>query len=128
MRFMTCKKVAVAYGDTPKEFEANINSVLANLAEKHLHYEINFNTNEGHCAYIVYEEQTAIAETVADEYELKGETYLCKDCPYFKAPADKRRKNVHCELGKFCSADLGACDEFYEKLSKGQLYVMEEDF
>lgn len=120
MKFMTLKQAKVIQSATAGGFEDELNAALREVAEKGAKYELQFNNNAGMCAYIVYEERIQVAETLADEYELRGEEYRCSECPLFRPSPDKRVKYTTCGHGvRRCDANQWACEWFYEQLEKG---------
>lgn len=120
MKFMTLKQAKVIQSATAGGFEDELNVALREVAEKGAKYELQFNNNAGMCAYIVYEEHIRVPETIADEYELRGEEYRCSECPLYKPSTDKRIKYTTCGHGvRRCAANDFACEWFYEQLEKG---------
>lgn len=120
MKYMTLKQAKVIHSETAGDFEDKLNAALREVAEKGSKYELQFNNNVGMCAYVVYEERLQVAETLADEYELRGEEYRCSECPLFRPSSDKRVKFTTCGHGvRRCDANRYACEWFYEQLEKG---------
>lgn len=120
MKYMTLKQARIIQSATAGGFENELNAALREVAEKGARYELQFNNNAGLCAYIVYEQSVQVPETLADEYELRGEEYRCSECPLFKPSDDKRVKYTTCGHGvRRCEANHYACEYFYEQLEKG---------
>ena len=72
--------------------------------------------------HFIYKETVRIPETVADEYEMRGERYYCKDCPYFGKHADGRRRNGGCKYSEHEVVDYTpACELFYKRYAKGEI-------
>lgn len=127
MKYINRKQSLIITGSTAGEFQEKLNTALADLAAKGYRHELQFNMSMGLCAYILYEESMEIPESVADEYELKGETYRCYECPMFRPSDDRRVKYTTCGKGKrhisHCSP---CCDWFYEELERGAISLNEE--
>lgn len=122
MKYLSLKQTKIVTASTAAEFEDKLNQALAEVAEKGAKHELTFNMNQGFCAYIVYDERIAKPETLAEEYEMRGEGYRCSECPLFKPSPDKRVKYTTCGHGvRRCEANDWACDWFYEQLEKGGL-------
>lgn len=81
-----------------------------------------------HCAYVDYIEYIVTPENAKDRFELAGEKYFCGECPYFHLNPDRRVKRAICDLGqRGCYYERGACEEFYERLERGELYEESEE-
>lgn len=135
MKYIHRKQSLIITGGSAAEFQDNLNGALSDIARKGYKHDIQFNMSMGLCAYILYEERYSVAETVADEYELKGITYRCFECPMFRPSDDKRVKYTTCANGvhRTCHNDP-CCDWLYEQLEKGAIKLngekgtSEEDF
>ena len=127
MKYINRKQSLIVTGNTATEFQEKLNTALAEIAEKGYKHDIQFNMAMGLCAYILYEERREVAETIADEYELKGMTFKCYECPMFRPSEDKRVRYTTCAHGVHRTAhnDL-CCDWFYEQLEGGALKLNEE--
>ena len=127
MKYVTLKQTKIITASTAQEFQDKLNSALAEVALAGHKYDLQFNNNLGLCAFLVYEERKEIAETVADEYELKGEVFRCSECVKYKPSPDKRVKYTTCDRGvRRCTANDPACDWFYESLEKGECVLTDE--
>lgn len=128
MKYVTLKQTKVITASTGPEFQDKLNSALAEVALSGCKYDLQFNNNFGLCAFLVYEERKEIAETVADQYELRGEDYRCSECSYFRPSPDKRVKYTTCAQGERRRyANAHACDWFYEELERGGDVLVEEE-
>lgn len=86
--------------------------------------EIVWNLGNGNSAFLVYDELFEEPENAKDRFILKGETYTCGDC-LFKYPITdgRSRHRWACERAKSgTDEDIAACNWFYEKLEKGEVY------
>lgn len=108
------------------EFEVKINAALDALIAKGIVPDIEFNHNMGHCAYLMWTEETQIPENAKDEYELLGERHKCIECPYYIRPTDGRIKYTRCPVIDFkVGADNSCCEQFYEELERGIIQLVE---
>ena len=127
MRYATLKQTKIIQGSTADEFQDRLNKALEEVAQNTSKYELLFNNNAGLCAYVVYEVRKEYAETIADEYELKGMKFHCSDCPMYVLAKDKRVLYTTCKRGvRGCKANGDACDWLYEELEKGGIELNEE--
>ena len=125
MRYTNLKQTKIITGNTAMDFQEKLNAALEEVARQSARYELTFNTSMGFCAYVVYEVSREYAETVADEYELRGVKYCCNDCPMFRPSEDKRVKYTTCSHGfPRRGANDDACDWFYEELEKGGIKLL----
>lgn len=118
MRTVTTKKLKCISEATANSFEDKVNAVLSSVNDP----EIKIDGNRPFTAYIFYEEEKVIPETVKDEFELRGELYTCNDCPYYEPSTDGRIKYTACRYSTFrVGANTSACELFYKRLAKGEL-------
>lgn len=75
-------------------------------------------------AVLVYTEHIVEPETLAEEYEMRGEGYTCEACPHRVPITDGRsRHNWRCERRKKgTDIDFPACVTFYEELERGEIF------
>lgn len=128
MKWVNRTQSIIITGNTAGEFQDRLNKSLDELARKGYKHELQFNMSYGLCAYIIYEERYEEAETIADEYELRGERYKCYECLMYRPSEDKRVKYTTC--GKGCRHtyhEMPCCDWFYETLERGGLVLNEEE-
>lgn len=81
---------------------------------------------DGHCAYVVWDEETIIPETASDRLQLKGIDIRCGDCPFFELPNDKRIKFIKCEKSNEpvrSHFDRRACEWLCEQVEKGEVEI-----
>lgn len=128
MKYLNRKQSLIITGNTAAEFQENLNTALDDLANRGYKHELQFNMAYGLCAYIIYEERAEVAETIADEYELKGETYKCYECKYYRPSSDKRVKYTTCGHGqRHTHHSRPCCDWFYEEMERGEVILNEEE-
>lgn len=114
------KKVKVVSATTAEEFESKINSVLNGLNEKRINYDLQLNPTAGFIAFVTYTETVQVPETLADEYELKGERHKCGECPHFPVITDGRVKWVRCPVTQgLVNKGTNCCDTFYKEVMEG---------
>ena len=119
------KQVKIITGNGAFDFESKLNAVLSDLNNRGIKYELQLNPSTGFLAYVVFEDNRQIPETIAEEFELGGEKHTCIECPYFVRPTDGRRKYTKCVYGKLRGRDSACCDEFYEQLADGKIELVE---
>ena len=128
MIIQKAKKFKAVTGKDSFDFEVKLNAALDTLNKQGVKYELTFNMQMGFCAYLVWEEQIKITESVKEDYELHGVKYKCIQCPYFERPTDGRVKHIKCERGNtWTMADRDCCEMFYEELDKKMLKPKEVD-
>lgn len=129
MKILSQRKVVTAHGSTPEEFDRDFNNKTGELSQRGIEYDIEMNTNAGFIAHIFYVETVKVAETVRDEFSLKGITHFCYECPYFEPSADRRHKWVRCRYAEpYTSADSECCETFYRRLMNGEIEIKEAIF
>lgn len=120
------KKYKVISSHDAFDFETKLNSFCENLSAQGIEYDVQTNPTAGLLAFIVYKVRVETPEDTKDEYELAGEKYVCIQCPFYVRPTDGRRKNTRCPLRDcLVSKDTACCDEFYRKLDKGEIKLVE---
>ena len=118
MKVITRKRIRTVQAKSAAEFDDMFNKIsdeMTTTAELKWDGEL--------CVHFIYDEETKIAETVKDEYELRGETYTCSECPYFEKSEDRRVKYHGCRYAKYGSVQAGesACEIFYRELMNGNI-------
>lgn len=75
-------------------------------------------------ALLFYDEHLEIPEDIRDEYELRGETYTCGECPLKTPITDGRcHHRWRCDrMPRGTDEDQRACVRFYEMLERGELF------
>lgn len=86
--------------------------------------EIVWNLGNGNSAFLVYEEHVEEPETIAEEYELRGEGYTCESCPFKEPITDGRsRHRWRCpRRPQGTDIDCKACVKFYQALEEGEIF------
>lgn len=123
MKITVLTQIRVIEAATGFQFQNDFNSATQELANRGLSYRVEINHAAGsHCAYIFYDEEIKIAETIAEECRLAGMEYNCISCPDYQLPEDRRRAESFCQIrGSFTKADRSCCDSFYSRLLSGEI-------
>ena len=120
------EKVKTISSSNAEDFDERLNKALTDFGNKGIRYELRLAPELGFTAFIVYKEAFMIPETVADEFELGGETHRCIECPFYVRPTDGRVKWTRCEITPgLHSRDSYCCEEFYKKLLNGEIELVE---
>lgn len=119
MYYKNKQQTKIIHSNTAEEFEERLNKYLGELADAKVKYELTFNNSLGFCAYLLYTETIKVPESLAEEYEMRGEGCYCTECKYCEIPKDKRVKHYWCGLQerKVCSRSW-CCDDFYENMEE----------
>lgn len=123
-------KCKTAHGRTPEEFDTNFNQIIEDLTEQGFDYKVEMNMNAGLVAHIFYQfhEVKQIPETVKDEFVLRGEVYVCGQCPYYMPIKDRRRGGAPCMYSEFnVQPNSGACEVFYKRFVQGIIDIKEQE-
>lgn len=119
MRVIARKRVRTVQANDPDEFDKMFNEASDELAEN---VKLQWDTAPM-CVHFIYEEPVKIPETVADEFELQGIKYYCKDCPNFQKGKNKRCRSQGCKYAEYGTvADFTpACEWFYKQVLQGKI-------
>lgn len=120
------EQIAVVQAEDAQEFQKQFNELMARLSN--CNPKVQFNFNQGHCAYITYTQEVRIPDCVADEYHAQGIMFKCKRCPLHELETDGRVKNVKCKYANlgFTHLDHECCEVFYRRLNLGEVEPMGE--
>ncbi len=123
MRTEVIKKCVTVQASDPGHFDRAFNIA----AEEHPDAELKW--HEGLCVSFIYEERNQTAETVAEEFELQGIKYYCKDCPNMMKGANKRERSHGCKYAEFGTVKdfTPACEYFYRMVMQGKLKPIGEE-
>ena len=118
---MTHSKSFIA--KTPEEYDEKYNSISDSLVEKGYQLHDDEPKESNNMYHIYYSYKIQVAESAREEYELRGERYYCKDCPFFKVSEDKRRKGAGCtrNVDERAVDYTPACNLFYDLYAKGEI-------
>lgn len=124
MRSRSVIQVRAIQGHTPQETAMLFNQAMQELAALHPTYE-----RDGGTFWITYTVVQDEAETLAERYQLMGDTSICADCPKIVrdlnrfGEIDARRKWALCaSTGERVRVEARACDTYYRilELEKGE--------
>lgn len=79
----------------------------------------------GMCVHFHYTEPVYVPESVKEEYELKGCSYHCKDCPYFIKGKNGKYKSAGCMYEPDAVDYTEACEKFYREMATGKIKPVE---
>lgn len=113
MKFVRQYVQETVAASSPEEFDTRMNAIFAKASKSGKEPDIHYYP-DGYSATVRYYIHTEIAETLAEEYELKGMGKTCYECPLYSLPEDRRVKYTHCDHGGKISANSDACDWYYE--------------
>lgn len=124
MRRESIQQFAIVRSDSASAFEEELNTRIRELAA--YKPEVRF---DGLTAYIQYRIEKVIPESVCDEYELKGSSFICEQCPCFEpilkrdGTEDKRIRYGECQFAEFGRTykDSPACERLYQMLKSGEV-------
>ena len=117
MRGAKRKTFFCVHGNTPEEFQENMNAILADVHDP----EVTF-PDIPLTAYVMAVVWERVPESLSDLYSLRGETYKCTSCPYFERTNDLRRRWHYCRFhDQSVRDDKSCCEDFYQQLDRGTI-------
>ena len=123
MKQKTRKRHITIECETAAGFDKELSHVLSKAGRS---VQIMHNMNRtAHCAYVMWEEVENVPENIRDEYELKGVSFRCADCPFYERPADRRLRDGSCKLKARTDPNGAACLHFYKLYALGELEPVE---
>lgn len=126
MLYRNAEKIKTVSANTAEMFDEQLNKTIADFQKKGIKYTLELAPSLGFTCFIRYEESYRVAETIADEFELGGESHKCIECPFYVRPTDGRVKYTRCEITPgMHSAKSDCCEKFYEKLFAGEIELIE---
>lgn len=119
MKKIRRKKILTVQGTSAENFDERFNEASESLPET---AELKWDTAPM-CVHFIYEEVISVPETIAEEFELQGVHYFCKDCPHLQKGKDKRCKSHGCKYSKYGTVQdfTPACEFFYKQLLQGEI-------
>lgn len=124
MQKVIARKVKTIQASTPAEFDREFNKFSESVnGEMDLKWDPS-----PMCVHLLYTEEKLVPETLAEEFELRGEKYYCKDCPFFKRGKNKRCKSIGCKYSPYgTAAEFNpACEYFFKQLVNGKIGPVED--
>ena len=108
-----------------EEFDARCNDASRTYSNKDVKVTRMFDAELGFIAFVTWTEREAIPENAKDRAELRGERYVCGECPYYVRPTDGRVKNTDCSYdGSRVWFDKCACETLYLAIEKGEMRIV----
>ena len=128
MKRSSYEQFAIVASDSASLFTEQLNKEICRLKDKNPSVHFSESTSPFY-ARIKYTEDFTKPETLSDEYELQGVSFVCLQCPYFKpvlkedGTVDKRVKWGDCEHAEFGRTykTTPACDKLYELIKEGDV-------
>ena len=106
----------------PEEYERAFNEMAKKLAGEGPEIQDVFENGQFTTVF-TYTKTEKIPETAKERFELEGQTFLCRNCPYLEQGKDKRRKQWGCPYSftGYARSDQEACNVFYTDLVQGKI-------
>lgn len=117
MKIKRYQKLEVVADSNPQIFQDKVNAILERLAGEKYDLQL-FNNQNGLSAFISYEVTERTPESLKDEYDLKGVTFVCKDCPFYEAVNTYEGVCPHCKGVLRRTDDVGNCNPFWTWLEE----------
>ena len=125
MLYRSGEEIKTVSAKSAESFDAELKKVTTELKRKGVQYTIEVAPQLGFTAFVHYQESYRLPETIAEEFELGGETHRCIECPFYVRPTDGRVKFTRCTVTPgLHRKDSWCCDAFYEKLLKGEIELV----
>ena len=121
------EQFAIVHADSASLFNQQLNEEIRRLKDNSP--VVHFSESIPFYAQIKYIVDEETPETVAEASAVEGVSFVCAQCPYFKAPTkddgtpDRRCKFGDCEhteLGRTLKASP-ACDKLYQLIKEGDV-------
>lgn len=129
MKRSSYEQFAIVRSDSAPLFEKQLNEKMYELRDNYP--EVKFSDSIPLYAQIKYRKETIAPETISDEFELVGASFVCEQCPYFVPATNKDgSEDLRCKVGDCTheSNELGrtyrtspACDHLYELIQKREV-------
>ena len=112
--------------ETPEEFDEKYNMISDELSEMGI--TMGKPERDGSMYHIFYTYMEMEAESAKETYELAGNRYYCKDCPFFKLGENKKHRSAGCskDIEPNAVDYTPACEMFYTLLAKGAIKARED--
>lgn len=129
MRSSCYDQFAIVASDSAVSFTQQLNETIYRL--KGNNPVVKFSESIPFYAQIKYSVNENIPETVAEASEMEGVSFVCGQCPYFKAPLkDDGTPDKRCKYGDCEHTELGrtlkmqpACDRLYQLIKEGDVTI-----
>ena len=124
MKRSSYEQFAIVRSDSAPLFEKQLNERVYELKDNYP--EVKFSDSIPLYAQIKYRMETTAPESISEEYEMVGASFVCEQCPYFVPATNKNgSEDLRCKVGDCTHPDneLGrtyrtssACDHLYEAI------------
>ena len=129
MKRSSYEQFAIVRSDSAPLFEKQLNEKMFELRENYP--EVKFSDSIPLYAQIKYRVETIAPESISEEFEMVGASFVCEQCPYFVPATNKNgSEDLRCKVGDCTHPDneLGrayktspACDHLYELIKEGKV-------
>ena len=119
------EQFAIVYADSAPSFNQQLNEEIRRLKDNSP--VVHFSESIPFYAQIKYIIDEEAPETIAEASAVEGVSFVCAQCPYFKAPTkDDGTEDKRCKYGDCEYAELGrtykntaACERLYDLIAEG---------
>lgn len=127
MRSSSYDQFAIVSADSASLFNKQLNEEIYRLRNNDP--VVKFSESIPFYAQIKYRVNENTPETIAEASEVEGVSFVCAQCPFFKAPLkDDGTPDKRCKWGDCEHAELGrtfkmsrACDKLFELIKEGDV-------
>lgn len=125
MRSSSYDQFAIVSADSAPLFNQQLNEEIYRLRDNNP--VVKFSESIPFYAQIKYRVNEETPETVAEASAVQGVSFVCAQCPYFKAPLkDDGTEDKRCKYGDCEHTELGrtfknsaACEKLFELIKEG---------
>lgn len=129
MKRSSYEQFAIVRSDSAPLFEKQLNEKMFELRDNYP--EVKFSDSIPLYAQVKYRMETKTPESISEEYEMVGASFVCEQCPCFVLATNKDgSEDLRCKVGDCTNPDneLGrayrtspACDHLYELIQKREV-------
>lgn len=129
MKRSSYEQFAIVRSDSAPLFEKQLNEKMYELRDNYP--EVKFSDSIPLYAQVKYRMETVAPESISEEFEMVGASFVCEQCPYFVPATNKDgSEDLRCKVGDCTHPDneLGrayrtssACDHLYELIKEGKV-------
>lgn len=127
MRSSSYDQFAIVSADSASLFNKQLNEEIYRLRNNDP--VVKFSESIPFYAQVKYRVNENTPETIAEASEVEGVSFVCAQCPFFKAPLkDDGTPDKRCKWGDCEHAELGrtfkmsrACDKLFELIKEGDV-------
>lgn len=127
MKRSSYEQYAIVHADSAPLFQKLLNAEIYRLRNNDT--VVKFSESIPFYAQIKYIVNENTPETIAEASVVEGVSFVCAQCPYFKAPLkDDGTEDRRCKYGDCEHSELGrtfkatpACDKLYDLIAEGSV-------